>query len=203
MNKEKDAKDIIIRQATFDDIPQILEVEQKAWGEAAATKEMFEARLETFSEGVLVAVLEKQIVGVTCFERLNYDPEHPIPTWQEATDNGFIRKSHNPYGESGYGVDLSVSPEFSNQGIGKMLVKAGQEAAKKLGLKQGFMGSRMPGFCRVANKISPEDYIFTDIDPELRFYKNCGFRILRLLPNYFLDPESLNFGVLMVWTPEK
>jgi len=56
---------IKIREAKIDDIPQILEVEKAAWGEEkAATFEMFESRIKTFSEGTLVATINNKIIGV-------------------------------------------------------------------------------------------------------------------------------------------
>lgn len=197
-----------IRKAKIEDIPQILEVEKAAWGEErAATFEMFESRIKTFSEGTLVAVIENKIVGVIATEIVNYNPEEKILTWYEVTDNGYIGKTHNPKGDTLYGVDLSIHPLYQNKGIGKRLMIAIGRLAIKYNLKRGFLGARVPNYHKYANRIKIEDYVRItkdkgrDIppDPELMFYQKLGLKIVKVVPNYFKDPESLNYGVLLVW----
>ena len=107
---------IKVRQANMKDINDILIVEEEAWPDGLrASKEQFISRIKVFPEGTLVAeeVDEGNIVGVVVTEILNYDVKNPIPTWKEATDNGLIEKTHNPNGDTLYGVDLSVS-RFAN-----------------------------------------------------------------------------------------
>lgn len=199
---------IRIRQAKIEDIPQILEVEKATWGEEkAATKEMFESRIKTFPEGTLVAIFGNKIVGVIATEIVNYNPKEKVLTWYEVTDNGYIRKTHNPKGDSLYGVDLSIHPLYQNKGIGKKLMIAVGKLAIKYNLKRGFLGARVLNYHKYANRIKIKDYVRItkekkgDIppDPELIFYHKLGLKILKIIPNYFKDPESLNYGVLFVW----
>jgi hypothetical protein len=35
------------------------------------------------------------------------------------------------------------------------------------------------------------------LDPELRFYRGIGLRPVRLVPDYFEDPGSLNWGMIV------
>jgi len=113
-----------IRQAKIEDIPAIFQIEKEAWGEkGAATKEMFESRIKTFPEGTLVAEIDGKIAGVVCTERVNYNPPKDIHTWYEITDNGFIKNSHKPNGNTIYGVDMSVAPSFQNLRIGTKLLE--------------------------------------------------------------------------------
>lgn len=201
-----------IRKAEIEDIPQILEVEKVAWGEErAATFEVFKSRINTFPEGTMVALIDKKIVGVISTEKINYDLQKNTLSWYEATDNGFIAKTHNPKGDTLYGVDLSVDPSYQNIGIGRKLMESVGKLAIKYNLKQGVLGGRIPNYYKFANKIKIEDYIKlkegerNDIppDPELLFYRKeywkVGLKIVKIIPNYFKDPESLNCGVLLVW----
>jgi hypothetical protein len=34
-------------------------------------------------------------------------------------------------------------------------------------------------------------------DKMVRYYQRAGFRVVAVVPNYFPDPNSLNYGVLM------
>ncbi|MCM8788003.1 MAG: GNAT family N-acetyltransferase [Candidatus Omnitrophica bacterium] len=199
---------IKIRQAELEDIPQILEVERAAWGkERAATTEMFKSRIKTFPEGTLVALIGNKIVGVVVTEIVNYDLDKNSFSWYEITDNGFIKKSHNSKGDTLYGVDLSVHPFYQNKGVGKKLMEAVGRLVIKYNLKRGALGARIPQYHKYAEKIKVENYIQikdknekeSPPDPELIFYQNLGLKIVKVIPNYFKDSESLNYGVLLVW----
>jgi ribosomal protein S18 acetylase RimI-like enzyme len=199
---------IKIRQAKIEDIPQILEVEKAAWGEErAATFEMFESRIKTFPHGNLVALADNKIVGVVSTQIMNYDLEKNAFTWYEATDNGYIKKTHNPKGDTLYGVTLSVHPLYQNRGIGKELMIAVGKLAIKHNLKGGLLGTRIPHYHKYADRIKVEDYVKITQkdqrnippDPELVFYQKLGLKIVKIIPNYFDDPESLNYGVLVFW----
>jgi len=201
-------KKIKIREAKIEDIPQILDVEIATWGkERAATFEMLESRIKTFPEGTLIAVVDEKIVGVVVVEIINSNLLNNFSTWYEITDNGFIAKTHNPKGDTLYGVTLSVHPLYQNRGIGKKLLIEAAKIAIKYNLKQGMLGGRIPNYWKFADKIKVEDYVkitnqnnFYNIppDPELLFYLKCGFKIKRIIPEYFKDPESLNYGLLLV-----
>lgn len=197
---------IKIRQAKIEDIPEILEVEKKAWGEeGAATEGMFKSRIKVFPEGTLVAEVDGKIAGVVCTERVNYNPQKDSYTWYEITDNGFVRNSHKPDGNTIYGVDMSVSPSSQNFGVGTKLLECIAKLAIKYNIKQGMLGGRIPDYYKYSDKMSAEEYINTTIDskksldPEINFYKKAGLKIVKIIPNYYKDPESLNYGVLLLW----
>jgi hypothetical protein len=46
--------------------------------------------------------------------------------------------------------------------------------------------------------ISPQNEFNIPPDPELLFYRKCGFEIKKIIPNYFKDSESVNYGILLV-----
>jgi len=123
------------------------------------------------------------------------------------TDNGFIAKTHNPKGNTLYGVSLSVHPSYRRKGVGKKLLAAVAKLAIKYNLKQGMLGGRIPDYYKFADKVSAEDYVRIENEktsdnippnPQLVFYRRGGFIPKKIIPNYFKDPESLNYGVLFV-----
>lgn len=212
---------IRVRQATIDDLDAIISVEEKAWPEKLrACREMYQSRLRTFPQGTLITEIDGKIEGVVVVQMMNFSSTPDIRTWNEATDYGYIKKSHNPEGNSLYGVNLSVSPK--NQGrVAVALLEAVGKLAIRHNLKQIVLGGRIPSFVRYLkqycknknvsvisdkerDKIA-EDYIQATnrredpLDPEIRFYQKVGMKIAKLLPNYFEDPASLNYGVLFVW----
>lgn len=198
-----------IRQANIKDIEDILWIEEKAWGkEGAATREMFESRIKTFPEGIWVAEINKKIVGVVVVERVNYDLKKNSFSWYEITDNGFIKNSHRSDGNVIYGVDLSVDPFFQRLGIGTKLLEVIARLTINKNIKYGVLGGRIPGYHKYADKMSAEEYVSAVItekgesmplDSEIRFYKKAGLKIVKVIHNYFKDPESLDNGILLIW----
>lgn len=194
------SKKVKIRQVKIEDIPQILEIEKEAWGEEkAASREMFESRIKTFPDGALVAESNEEIVGVVCTERVDYNPRKDAYTWYEITDNGFIKNSHKPDGNTIYGVDMSVKPSFQHLGIGTKLLESIGKLAIRYNVRYGMLGGRIPEYHKYADKMSAEEYVNTAIDPEISFYKKAGLKIIKVIPNYYKDPESLDYGILLLW----
>ena len=213
---------IRIRQARVDDIEAILLVEKKAWPEnLRASREMYQSRLRTFPQGTLVAETEGKIEGVVVSQIMNHNSIPDISSWSEATDYGYIKNSHNPEGNSFYGVNLSVC-HGSQSRVAMTLLEAVGKLAIRHNFKQIVLGARIPSFARYLkhhcqkNGISvisdkkrdkiAEDYIQATnrrgnpLDPQITFYQKVGMKIIKLLPNYFKDPESLNYGVLVLWS---
>lgn len=207
-----------IMRADRSDIPGIIEVEKSAWSDLAATAEMFESRIATFSDGVLIAKEGTgQVVGVVVVCIRDYDEatihnsQKIAPTWAEATGDGMIMPVHNITGNVVYGTDLSVHQRYWSKGVGEALVRAGSEhVGIPYNKKYGLIGARMPGFGAYADRMTPEAYIRATrsegipLDDELAFFLSIEYggnhwQIARLLPNYFPDQASLNYGVLLAW----
>ena len=211
---------IRIRQARVGDIEAILLVEKKAWPEnLRASREMYESRLGTFPQGILVAETEGKIEGVVVSQIMHFNSIPDISSWSEATDYGYIKNSHNPEGNSLYGVNLSVYHQSQNR-VAMTLLEAVGKLAIRHNFKQIVLGGRIPSFAQYLrhycqkNGISAtsdekrykiaEHYIQATsrrgnpLDPEISFYQKAGMKMIKLLTNYFEDPESLNYGVLFI-----
>lgn len=203
-------------------MPGILEVENKAWPERLrANRQVYESRLKTFPEGLLVAEVDGKIEGVVVTQKVSSEVAAQGRSWNEITDGGRIQKTHNPQGDTLYGVNLSVSP-FASQKVATALLEAQKKKAIINNIKKIVLGGRIPGFRRYfeqycqEHKLShlsekqkdkiAEHYVRTFTsqgkprDPEISFYHTkAGTRVVKLLPNYMEDAESLNYGVLLVW----
>ncbi len=152
-----------VRRAQLFDLAGILEVQRAAWGESAATPEMYESRITTSPEGIFVAEIGEKIVGVVAtYSIKGYDPEHPIATWEEATAGGMLRDRYDPDGETMYGVDLAADPTVEHTEIGARLVAAGLENAAQLGKKMVVLGTRLPSYHKHST-IPLDQYVRTRI----------------------------------------
>jgi radical SAM enzyme (TIGR01210 family) len=190
--------------ANIADIPGILLLEECVWPAGLrATEHMLKSRIATFPEGQIVAIVGKALRGFISTEIVKYDVENPILTWREATDNGFITNTHNITGNMLYGINLSVWGRIGNIIADKLLLAMGKLIIL-FNLQGAVLGARIPRYHKFANVMSAEDYIRTNkkgrlIDPELQFYSKFGLRILKVLPKYIGDAESLDYGILLQW----
>ena len=207
MNKPNKKIKYKIRRAAVDDVHQIMNVEKLAWPDGlTATEAMFRSRIETFPEGVLVAETppDRTLIGVVVAEIINYDLQSPTnKTWYELTDNGNIRKTHDTRGQVLFGVDLSVVPAAQGRGIATHLLDEIGKLVLRRNLPYAMLGGRIPGFHKYAQEMSVEDYVKKTLpsgeflDPELNFYIEAGLDVVKIVPNYFKDPESLDYGILL------
>ena len=202
---------INIRNAKSEDMSYVMQVEEEAWPEEIrATEEKFQSRFNVFPKGFFLAELEdKGVVGVSTSEIINYSSEEPPLSWEEITDNGYIKKTHTPEGNALYVVSLGVSPRGSGQGVGSQLVEAQKNLVRELGLDYLVLGARAPQFHKYP-ELGIEAYLAKKndkgepLDPEIRFYSRLGLEVVKPVLNYMdEDPESRDYGVVMVWKNDR
>jgi ribosomal protein S18 acetylase RimI-like enzyme len=201
----KRGEEIIFRDATEEDIDEIISLEKEIWGEEGADERKIRSRMEVFPQGNLVAECNRAVVSYLAFQYVNDKRRSGNFTWTQVTDDGTICNSHIKNGNYAYGINLTVGRKAQCLNLGEALLYYGIGGLIRDNIKGSFLGSRMPGFksyLRKHPKIGADEYIRLKWkgkarDPEIRLYESLGFQVLRVLPNYFPDPESMNFGVLL------
>ena len=216
--KESNLQIVRLSEISKADISRILDevvrVERETWPEEIqAPREKFESRAEIFPEGFLTINLsDLGMVGVSTAEIINFNPQNPPISWEETTDNGWIKNTHTKEGNTLYLVSVGASPRSVGRGIGTRLVQEQINLAKKLNLDYLVLGSRIPGYHRYHQEhpnTTISDYLSLKrgketYDPEIRFYSRCGLKIAKIVPNYMEDdPESENYGAVMIWENQK
>ncbi len=134
---------------------------------------------------------------------VNYHPNDADHTWEEITDNGYIR-NHNRNGNTLYVVDIGVRPAYRKLGLGKWLMQSMYEVVVHQKLERLLGGSRMPGYHRYANEMTAEQYVDAVIngkltDPVITFLLRCGRTPVKVVANYLEDAQSCNYALLMEW----
>lgn len=212
-----------LRQATLTDISELGQLESEVWGpEQAATAEMWLSRITAFPEGTIVACDEEgTICGVVSISVVHYDLSRPTPTWAEATDQGMIG-NHDPTGNMAYGVTLTAHQKAPREASTALLVAAGRVVVRNR-LEGIIVGSRLPFYKRYVGQMTAADYARLSYewkprrrrlwggklkprsgrrfhpDPELVLYKKHSLEFVVVLEDYFEDPDSLNFGAILIW----
>jgi ribosomal protein S18 acetylase RimI-like enzyme len=193
--KERDFKDLVrVQQESF---PPPFPPE--LWW----NKEQLNNHVTLFPEGALCIEVDGKIAGSMTSLLVEFDSNHPEHTWEEITDNGYIR-NHNPDGNTLYVVDISVSPSYRKLGLGKWLMLSMYEVVVHKGLERLLGGGRMPGYHKKVNEMTPEQYLKSVVngelkDPVITFLLRCGRSPIHVVANYLEDEESCNYAALMEW----
>ena len=188
-----------------EDLDEVARLEDKIWPEGTrAPLEKFESRLKIFPEGFLLAYSDGILIGASTSQIIEYDGQTPPKSWEEITDNGWI-KSHKKSGNALYVVSVGA---ISRSGGGSALLQAQKKLARGLNLDYLVLGSRIPRYdehCNENGEIDIQDYVALKrddgelLDPELRFYTRNGLTLTNIVDNYMEDDkESRNYGAIMV-----
>ena len=186
------------------DVPELAELERTVWGDGGADAAQLAARIQNVPKGNIVAVLpDGRFCGLTSFCLINYGEYESQGrcSWDDLSGCG-TASTHDPKGRDLYGINLGVArwaPKDTSIRLLSEVVRAGFRHR----VHRGLLGARMPGYHKWADKMTAEEYWKAErrpgvlLDPELRYYNDFGMRATQLVPNYFDDPESLNYGVIV------
>ena len=199
------SRSIQIHQLNKRDLDELVNVEVQAWGkDMCATKEMLKTRLEVFPEGMIGARKDGKLMGYVGLMMIKSSLCDRDFTWMGITDGGYIRGTHDNNGDCLYGVSLSVIPTAPKD-LAVKLLKAAGKLSIRMALKGILLGCRIPNFHKYAKRMTVDEYISATtktgriIDPELAMYRQLNAVPVRPVKNYFEDPDSLNYGLLVFW----
>ena len=160
--------------------------------------------LNIFPEGQLCVTVDGKVAGCALSIIVNYDDFGDDHTYKEITGN-YTFDTHYPKGNTLYGIEIFVSPEFRNLRVGRRLYDARKMLCENLNLKSIVAGGRIPNYHKFSDEISPKDYIqkvrLKELyDPTLTFQLANDFHVIRIMKNYMPgDEESQEFATLIEW----
>lgn len=197
-----------IRNYREEDFEALIDIQRECFpppfpSELWWNEEQLENHVRLFPEGALCVEIDGELVGSMTGLRVQYHPGDPDHTWEEITDNGYIR-NHRPDGNTLYVVDISVRPQSRKLGLGKWLMQTMYEVVVHLRMDRLLGGGRMPGYHRYVDHLSAEQYIEAVLrgelkDPVITFLLRCGRTPVKVVAHYLEDEESCNYGTLMEW----
>lgn len=198
-------KKIIVRPLRIDDYENLVELQQKCFpGMSLWKKEQFQSQLDHFPNGQICVELAGKIIGSSSSLIIDFDEYGEKHSWEDITDNGYIT-NHDPEGDTLYGIEIMVDPEYRAMKIGRRLYQARKELARNLNLKRIIIGGRVPNYHKYSKEMSIYDYVQAVMDkklfdPVLTFQLANGFTLKRILPDYLgSDEESHGFALLLEW----
>ena len=200
------ANRIIVRHTTPSDIPQLIDISKRTFGDGAWMPSHIESHLDVFPEGQLVAVDpdDDRVVGSASSLIINWDDYKFEADEDERTDDGFFT-NHDPLGKTLWGAGVEVDPDYRGMGIGKMMYRMRREIVRGLGLLRIRAGARLRGYSKVKNVLTPEEYTIQVVnglksDRTLTFQLHNGFRVIGVIHDHLADdPESCGHVAIIEW----
>lgn len=208
VKNEKSFVSVVVRNYVREDFDELINIQAESFpppfpSELWWNKEQLENHVSLFPEGALCVEVNGELAGSMTGLIVNFDPAYPAHTWEEITDDGYIR-NHDPNGNTLYVVDICIRPKFRKLALGKLLMQSMYEVVVHKGLERLLGGGRMPGYYRYSDYITAEEYVSEVVtgkfnDPVITFLLHAGRTPVTVVPNYIEDEESQNYAVLMEW----
>lgn len=205
--KVQEAKKVEIRNLGLNDYMGLREsmVEAyKNWHGSAWNESHIKKLLEIFPEGQIVVLFNERVVGVALSIIVNYEQFGDDHTYKQITGN-YSFSTHNPKGDTLYGIEVFVHPDFRGLRLARRLYDARKELCERLNLKSIVFGGRIPNYSAHKEELSAKEYISKVKSKEihdqvLSFQLANEFHVRKLLSNYMPgDEESGAYATLMEW----
>jgi GNAT superfamily N-acetyltransferase len=132
------------------------------------------------------------------------DDDSPWYSYGEITGDGTFG-THDPTGDTLYGADIAVHPDFRGRGVAGKLYEGRLAILRRFDLRRMVAGGRIPGYREYAGRMSAEEYIERVTkgelkDPALSTHLKVGYRVLGLHMGYLHDAQSVNYATLLELT---
>lgn len=203
-NARADEK-ISVRRAKKSDIPALVECQLAAYPElppeSLADERKFQMQLSAFPQGQFVALHGSRIVGYCASLILDLDDDSPWYSFDEITGVGTF-STHSPSGDTLYGSDIAVHPDYRGRGIAGLLYQRRKALLTRLNLRRMVAGGRIPGYAEYSSRMTAAEYVEAVKSGKLRdsslsAHLKAGYDVLSVHYGYLSDRESMNYATFL------
>ena len=146
-----------LRNLVSSDYEAIKEIMDSVYAHSggAWTRDQYEAMLARFPDGQWCIEDQGRVIAGTLSLIVDYKRFGDFHTHVEITGNGYF-STHDPGGDSLYGVDIFVDPDYRGLRLGRRLYDARKELCRKLNLRRIIFGGRIPNYHKYADELTPQ-----------------------------------------------
>ncbi|HEU4574812.1 MAG TPA: bifunctional GNAT family N-acetyltransferase/carbon-nitrogen hydrolase family protein [Chitinophagaceae bacterium] len=198
---------IEVRNLTIDDYNTLKESMIQAYASLGGQywkEEALKRLINKFPDGQIVITHNGKVVGCALSIIVKYEQFGDNHTYRDITGN-FSFETHNPKGDTLYGIEVFVHPDFRGLRLARRLYDARKVLCERLNLKAIIAGGRIPSYSKYAGELTPREYIekvkAREIhDPTLSFQLSNEFQVKKVIRNYLPeDNESMGYATLLIW----
>ncbi|HPF34786.1 MAG TPA: GNAT family N-acetyltransferase [Candidatus Krumholzibacteria bacterium] len=168
-------------------------------------REEFESQLRIFPEGQICVEIDGRLAASASSLILSYAPSLAWHDWKAVADGGSIR-NHDLRGDTLYGIEIMVHPEFRGMKLSRRLYDRRKELCRERNLARMIIGGRIPGYGAQRERMSAREYIEKVLDravydPVLTAQLANGFSVQGLIPHYYPEDQSSGgYATFLEWT---
>ncbi|KUG06847.1 bifunctional GNAT family N-acetyltransferase/carbon-nitrogen hydrolase family protein [Solirubrum puertoriconensis] len=200
------AHKLVLRTLRKSDYKAVRDIMDKVYSnmEGAWAQDEYNALVRKFPEGQICIEDNGVVVAAALAIIVQYSDFGDRHTYAKITGNGKF-DTHNPDGDTLYGVDVFVDPEYRNLRLGRRLYDARKELCENLNLRAMVAGGRIPGYAKYADEMTPAKYVEMVrnkelTDPILTFQLSNEFHVRKIIRGYLpYDSESKAYATLLEW----
>ncbi|MBX3359484.1 MAG: GNAT family N-acetyltransferase [Phycisphaeraceae bacterium] len=195
-----------VRNLRPEDFDAIVSLQSRCFpGMTTWGAEQINSQLRTFPEGQFCVEYDGRIVASASSLIVDFERHEHWHDWKIISDSGYIR-NHDALGDTLYGIEIMVDPEFRGLKLARRLYEARKQLARARNIRRIIIAGRIPGYNAQADRMSASEY--TDhviakklFDPVLTVQLSNGFALKGLIPNYFpSDTASRGYATFLEWT---
>jgi GNAT superfamily N-acetyltransferase len=165
LNVEEFESELDIRKITIEDFESLVELQKKCFpGIATWKREHIESQLLHFPDGQICIEFDGKIVASSSSLIVDFGDYDEWHSWMLIADGGFIR-NHDESGDSLYGIEIMVHPEYRGYRLSRRLYEARKQIARQHNLRRIIIGGRIPGYGEHADRLTAREYIDEVIAP--------------------------------------
>jgi len=200
------ARSIKVRPWKREDIPALVAVHAAAYGDAYTGDDLYDAsiyemQLAAFPEGQLLVEVDGRIAGYATSVIVQLDEHTEQYDYQQITGAGTF-STHDPAGDTLYGADIAVHPDFRGRGVAGKLYEGRKKLLRRYNLRRMLAFGRIPGYAEVAGKLTAEQYVDQVArgmrsDSALSAHLKAGYTVRDVRIDFLRDPQSLDYSTLL------
>ncbi len=206
LNVDDFESELTIRKIAIEDFEALVELQKKCFpGIATWERKHIESQISHFPEGQICIEFDGKIVASSSSLIVDFGDYDEWHSWTLIADGGFIR-NHDETGDSLYGIEIMVDPDYRGYRLSRRLYEARKQIARQHNLRRIIIGGRIPGYAEHADRLTAREYIDEVIarslfDPVLTAQLSNGFSLQGLIPDYLpSDLESRGYATYLDWT---
>jgi predicted amidohydrolase/ribosomal protein S18 acetylase RimI-like enzyme len=206
LNLKTFERQVRIRQLVAEDHEAIADLQRRCFPKMKPwNTEQFASMIERFPEGQLAVEYHGKLVASSCSLMLDFDAYSEWHDWMLVSDSGYIR-NHNPQGDTLYGIEIMVAPDFRGMRLARRLYDARKDICRHHNLMRIVIGGRIPGYGAYRQELTAEEYVERVVrkeifDPVLTAQLANGFVLRGLIPDYLpSDEDSAGYATFLEWT---
>jgi predicted amidohydrolase/GNAT superfamily N-acetyltransferase len=203
-DQPKKTPKVRVRRWTEDDIKGIVACQKAAYrdfpSDNLCTAREYRLQLTAFPDGQLVAEIDGKIAGYATSLIVQLDDAHWYD-YSEVTGSGTF-STHTPSGDTLYGADIAVHPDFRGTGVAGHLYEGRKRLLKRFNLRRMVAGGRIPGYKEHAGRLTAEEYVAEVVagklkDPALNAHLKAGYTVRAVHLDYLHDASSLDYATFI------